>query len=115
MRTSVNKSVIRLGLVVLLFCVVSAGCASTQKTTKTTTTETYSTEGENKGYLRDSTTTNTSDTQQVSQVSEKTETTTTTSDKKPEHHSILGSTLHAIGWVIALPFRLVGGLIGWIF
>lgn len=81
----------------ILFVVIGApGCASNHKTTKTTTVVT-------------------SNDQQNNPVTQKSETTTTATETKTEHPSILGSTLHAIGWVIALPFRLVGGLIGWIF
>lgn len=35
-------------------------------------------------------------------------TTTTTTTRDDDHDSILGSTLHAVGTIIAAPFRLVG-------
>jgi hypothetical protein len=41
------------------------------------------------------------------------ETTTTTETHEPG--GILSGTVDAIGWVLALPFRLVGGLISIIF
>ena len=86
------------GLVLFALVVMGAGCAGTHKTTKTTTEVT-------------------SNEQQNNPVVQKSETTTTTIDTetKSERGSVLGSTVHAIGWVIALPFRLIGGLIGWIF
>jgi hypothetical protein len=105
-------------LALFLFVVMGAGCASTHKTTKTTTTkttETYPTEEGNKGYLKNTARASTSNNQQNNPVTRESETTTTTTETKAGHQSILGSTLHAIGWVIALPFRIVGGLIGWIF
>ncbi len=43
---------------------------------------------------------------------------TTTEEKSSDdgaHFGILSGTVHAVGWVLALPFRLVGGLIGIIF
>jgi cytoskeletal protein RodZ len=86
------------GLVLFVLVVMGSGCASTHKTTKTTT-EVTSNEQQNNPDVQKSETT----------------TTTTDTETKAEQRSILGSTLHAIGWVIALPFRLVGGLIGWIF
>lgn len=97
---------------VLVF--MGLGCAGTRKTTTTETVVTRSTDtpadvGQNKGvvYSRDTS----------AATSETTETTTTTetTETKSGHPGLLSSTVHAIGWVIALPFRLVGGLIGWIF
>ena len=112
------KRSVYMGLALFLFVVIGAGCASTHKTTKTTTTKTTVTspaEEGNKGYLKNTTTVVTSNDQQNNPVTQKSETTTTATETKAEHQGILGSTLHAIGWVIALPFRLVGGLIGLIF
>ncbi len=109
------KRSVSIGLAVFIFVVIGAGCASTHKTTTTKTTVTYPTEEGNKGYLKNTATVDTSNDQQKNPVTQKSETTTTTTETKAEHQGILGSTLHAIGWVIALPFRLVGGLIGWIF
>jgi len=112
------KKSVCISLALFLFVVIGAGCASTHKTTKTTTTEskvTYPAEEGNKGYLKNTTTAATSNEQQNNPVTKESQTTTTTTETKAEHRGILSSTLHAIGWVIALPFRLVGGLIGWIF
>ena len=83
---------------------IGAGCASTHKTTTTETTTAYSS-SEPMG----------TEEQQNRPAVEKSETTTATTETKPGHPGILSSTVHAIGWVISLPFRLVGGLIGWIF
>lgn len=119
MKISVNDRGVCIGLALFIVAVMGAGCASTHKTTETTTTKTtvtYPAEEGNKGYLKNTTRVATSNDQQNSPVIEESETTTTTStEAKAGHQSILGSTLHAIGWVIALPFRLVGGLVGWIF
>jgi hypothetical protein len=53
--------------------------------------------------------------QRVAQT--ETETTETTESKESDdpHYGIISGTVHAIGWVIALPFRIVGGLIRVIF
>jgi len=113
------KRSICIGLALFLFVVIGAGCASTYKTTKTTTTKTtvtYPTQEGNKGYLKNTTRVATLNDRQNNPVTQKSETTTTTNTKaKAGHQGILGAALHAIGWVIALPFRLVGSLIGWIF
>lgn len=116
------KGSVCLGLFLFLFVVISAGCASAHKTTKTTTTKTtitYPVKEGNKGYLNNATTVSISDDQQGVPVTQQSQTTTTSTDTAAEtkagHPGILSSTVHAIGWVIALPFRLVGGLIGWIF
>jgi len=99
-----------LGLAILIVS-VGLGCASTHKTTTTETTTTYPNEaaayeGEqrtttnvphNKGYLY------------------KSETTETTTETKTERPGVLSSTLHAIGYVMALPFIIVGGLFRIIF
>ena len=109
------KRSVCMGFALFLFVVIGAGCASTHKTTTTKTTVTYPADEGNKGYLKNTTTVGTSNDQQNNPVTQKSETTTTTSETKTGHPGILSSTLHAIGWVIALPFKLVGGLIGWIF
>jgi len=120
LKISVNKKSVCTGLALFIVAVMSVGCASTNKTTKTTTTkttETYPANEGNKGYLNNTTRVAISNDQQNNLVTQKSETTTTvtSTEAKTGHQSILGATLHAIGWVIALPFRLVGGLIGWIF
>ena len=96
-------------LVVVFFVLVGLGCTSTKKTTKTeTASSTSNVVVTNPG---DQGTTST-----VTTSPQDTKTTTTTTETKPTGHpGILSSTVHAIGWVIALPFRLIGGLIGWIF
>jgi phage tail sheath gpL-like len=120
-----------LGLGMFLI-VVGSGCASTHKTTKTetATTVTKSTDAvvndagektvttvsttgdpQNKTVTTVSTT---GDPQNKSVVSTS-QATTATTETKPGHPGLISSTVHAIGWVIALPFRLIGGLIGWIF
>ena len=100
----------------VLFVFVGLGCASTHKTTKTETTVTQSKSAAPNEIGQNNATTVTSADQQNKEVVNKSETTTTTTETKPAGHpGILSSTVHAIGWVIALPFRLVGGLIGWIF
>lgn len=95
----------------VLYVFVGLGCTSTHKTTKTETTVTQSNDAvANDTGVKSATTESASKDQQSSA------TTTTTKETKPAGHpGILSSTVHAIGWVIALPFRLVGGLIGWIF
>jgi hypothetical protein len=104
-----------LGLAVL-FVFVGLGCASTHKTTKTETVVTQSNNTTTNEAGQNTETTVTSNDQQNKGVVNKSDTTTTTTETKaPGHPGILSSTVHAIGWVIALPFRLVGGLIGWIF
>jgi hypothetical protein len=112
------KSIVCMGLALFIFIAVGAGCASSHKTTKTTTTKTTVAnpldEG-NKGYLQNAATVGAGEEQQENKVIQTSETNTTTTETKPAHQGILGSTVHAIGWVIALPFRLIGGLIRLIF
>lgn len=98
--------------IVMFFVFAGLGCSTTQKTTQTETVVTSSDQvatiqGEN-GQTTVVTTT-------PAVQSSQTTNTTTTETKPTGHPGILSSTVHAIGWVIALPFRLVGGLIGWIF
>lgn len=88
------------GIILFLFVsiLVGSGCASTHKTTKTETIVTYPNEsavGEG---------------EQSGGVVERSETTTTTTPAKAEHPGIISSTFHAIGYVIALPFIIIGGL-----
>ena len=119
LKILVNNKSVCIVLALFVVAVMGIGCASTHKTTKTTTiktTVTHPVEEGNKGYFKNTTRVVTSNDQQNNLVTQKSETTTTTStEAKAGRQSILGSTLHAIGWVIALPFRLVGGLVGWIF
>ena len=96
-----------LGLIILLVF-FGLGCASTHKTTKTETTVTYSDEAAaNEGELSG---------QSSSGAVEKSETTTTTTtDTKADQPGILSSTIHAVGYVLALPFIIVAGLFRMIF
>ena len=96
------RSSVYLGLPIF-FIFMGAGCASTHKTTTTETTVAYP----NNTAVEEN--------QQNRGVVEKNETPTTTTKTPEGHPGILSSAVHVIGWVIALPFRLVGGLIGWIF
>ena len=62
------------------------------------------------------TTTRTVEQQQGSdEASVQAETTTTEKEHEGPHFGIISGTVHAIGWVLALPFRIVGGLIRLIF
>jgi hypothetical protein len=61
------------------------------------------------------TTTRTVDQQGGDETAERTETTTTEKEHEGPHLGIISGTIHAIGWVLALPFRIVGGLIRLIF
>ena len=116
MKILVNKRSVCLYLG-LLIVVIGAGCASTNKTTTTKTTEIYPVNEGNRGYLNNTRRVVSSNGQQNNVVTQKSETTTTvtSTEDNAEHRSLLGATLHTIGWVIALPFRIVGGLIGQIF
>ncbi len=97
----------------VLFVLVGLGCANTHKTTKTETVRQSNATTE---AGQNTETTITSNDQQNRGVVNNSETTTTTTETRPPGHpGLISSTIHAIGWVIALPFRLVGGLIGWIF
>lgn len=90
-------------LVVIIFLML--GCATSSVTkTETITTETiYSTEG-NKGNFPSG------------QTSAVKKTTKSKETKKPSGGGgILGTTVHAIGWALALPFKLIAGLIQFIF
>lgn len=101
-----------LGLIVF-FISMGLGCANTHRTTKTeTTVTTYPTVGQeqknlnNEGYIIR---------QQDKTVSEKSETTTTTTETEAERPGLVSSTFHAIGYVISLPFIIIGGLFRIIF
>lgn len=99
--------------VTMFFVLMGAGCARTHRTTTTETTVTTTSSADreqevryNRGYIVGA---------PAEPAVEKSETTTSTTETTSGHRGILSSTVNAIGWVIALPFRLVGGLIGWIF
>jgi hypothetical protein len=99
----------------VLFVFVGLGCASTHKATKTETVVTQSNDTVTNEVGQNNETTTSSNQQNRGVVNKSETTTTTTETKAAGHPGILSSTVHAIGWVLALPFRLVGGLIGWIF
>ena len=88
-----------LGLVIV-FVSLGSGCATTHKTTTTETTVTSNKPVEVSRDQQGETTTTT------------TETETETKTKRP---GIISSTFHAIGYVIALPFIVIGGLFRIIF
>lgn len=107
----------------LLF--MTAGCAHTHKTT--TEKIAYPTEvsGENQTETIQTTTTPAGD-QQTETIqntttpadqneTSKNETTTTTTEIKPEHPGVLAATVHAIGYIIALPFTIIAGFLHIIF
>ena len=108
------KNSVYLGLAVL-FVFVGLGCASTHKTTKTETVVTQSNNTKTNEAGKNTETITSSDQQNKGVVNKSDKTTTTTEARPAGHPGLISSTIHAIGWVIALPFRLVGGLIGWIF
>lgn len=96
---------------ILLFVALGLGCSSTHKTTTTETIVTYP----NGGDPKTTTAVSTAGDQQNRGVIEKSETSTTTTETKSDNPGILSSTLHAVGYVIALPFIIVGGLLRIIF
>ncbi|MFA5059188.1 MAG: hypothetical protein WC676_00975 [Candidatus Omnitrophota bacterium] len=102
-----------LGLAIIF--VFAGGCASAHKTTTTeTTVTTYPAVSQeqkdfsNKGYITR---------QQDESVSQESETTTTitTTDTETERPGVISSTFHAIGYVLAIPFIIIGGLFKMIF
>ncbi len=106
---------VRLVLLLVVWIFMGLGCASTHKTTKTETVTTYPNEGSvNAGEQSTTTTVTTSGGQQNKGVVGTSETTTTT-ETKAEHPGIISSTFHAIGYVIVLPFIIIGGLFHIIF
>jgi hypothetical protein len=98
-RVKYFKGSIYFSLIVLFLC-VGTGCTSTHKTTTTETTVNNPNEPVYSGT-----------------PSSTTETTTTTTDTetKAEHPGVLGATFHAIGYVLSLPFIVIGGVIKTIF
>ncbi len=94
------KNAAYLGLVIV-FVSLGLGCATTRKTTTTETTVTSNEPAEVSSDQQSETTTTTT-----------TETETETKAKRP---GIISSTFHAIGYVIALPFIVIGGLFRIIF
>lgn len=95
-----------------LIILTGSGCSGTHKTTKTETTTTYPNKGVvYQGGQQATTPVTTSDDQEaVAKV-----VTTSTTETKDEHPGILGATLHAIGYVISIPFIIIGGVFRTIF
>ncbi len=89
-----------LGLI-MVFVVLGSGCTTTKETTKTQTTVTYPDQVKSSDAQKD--------------VVVESQTTTTTTQDKSEKPGILSSTFHAIGYVLALPFIIVGGFFTMIF
>ena len=109
-----NNCQAAIGIITALTFIIltGSGCAGTHKTTTTETTTTYP----NKGviYQGDQQTITTVTTSDDQEVVEKVETTTTT-ETKDKHPGVLGSTFHAIGYVISIPFIIIGGVFRTIF
>lgn len=103
-------------IVFLLFASMGAGCTGAHKTTTTKTTVTYPNKGVvYQGGQQAAPMATASGDQQNKEVVEKSETTTTTTETKAKNPGVLSSTFHAIGYVISLPFIIVGGLLRIIF
>lgn len=97
-----KKSSKYIGLILFIFVwiLVGSGCASTRKTTTTETTVSYPNEDANEA-----------DQERV--IVEESETTTT--ETKAEDSGVLGATFKAIGHIISIPFKIIGGLFRIIF
>jgi len=96
---------------VIIF-VSMVGCASTHKTTRTETTVTYPNEPVGvEGERTVTTTVVTSDEGYEQGAVEKSETTTETTETKSENPGVISSTFHAIGYVLVLPFLIIGGVL----
>ena len=102
----INVIKLRIGVYLgLMILIISSGlgCASTHKTTTTETTVTHQNETVGAvGSIPDD---------HVVETSE----TTTTIDKEAEHPGIISSTLHAVGYVIVLPFKILGSVFRMLF
>ena len=71
--------------------------------------------GATTGHATETTTTETVERPSDERVVETEKETTETKESDGAHYGIISGTVHAIGWVLALPFRIVGGLIRVIF
>ncbi len=107
----VNRRYISIFLLFLAVFLMGQGCAGTSKTTKTETTVTYP----NDAGQKTTTTVSTSGDEQNNGVVGNSEPAATTTDVKDEHPGIISSTFHAIGYVISIPFIIIGGLFRIIF
>lgn len=87
-------------ILVLVTCSLAPGCASNSKTVRTETVEYPAGTSPSDGEAR---------------VVERQTTTETKSDSSSGGGGILSGTVNLVGEIIALPFRLVGGLIRLIF
>ena len=91
--------ILSLAAICLMILGTTPGCATRTKTIKT----------EERAYHSDTVPATT----QV--VSDRTTTTQTTTASSEEPRGFLSSTVHVVGEILALPFRLVGGLLRIIF
>jgi hypothetical protein len=96
-----RRSSVYMGVVLMMFMSMGAGCASTRQTTTTETTVKHT------------------DSSHAVPASEPTavveKNTTTTTETEQGHTGLVGGIFHVIGSVIALPFILIGGLLRMIF
>lgn len=81
---------------------LAQGCASTERTSTVTTSTRVSGGGASSQTVPGD---STADTSPAS-------TTTTTTTQSDEPDSVLGATLHLVGTIILLPFRIVGDVLG---
>lgn len=81
---------------------LAQGCASTERTTTVTTTTRVS-----GGSVTSQTVPGDTAPDPAPPA-----TTTTTTTQSDEPDSVLGATLHLVGTIILLPFRIVGGVLG---
>lgn len=99
---------------VLIFCLFAVvgfeGCATTSTTTKTETVTTYDTKGDS---IERSETAPTSEEPSTTKVEKRTE----VEEKQTESESggILSTTLDVVGNVLAFPFKVIAGVIEFVF
>ncbi len=86
--------------------ILAQGCASTDKTTTVTTT----THVNGGAVTSQAVPGDTEGDPSSSNAPSATTTTTTTQSNEPD--SVLGATLHLVGTIILLPFRIVGDVLG---
>jgi hypothetical protein len=100
-----NKLKLSISVALLLTAPIS-GCSSTRKTSTTTVTT-----AEAPTSIADQPTQRPT----AKVITEKTETVTEKDSSGPWCGGILSCTVEGVGWVIALPFRLIGGAIDVVF
>jgi hypothetical protein len=116
LRQSLNYGVCGKYWLILIIVVMVSGCASHHQSIKTESTTLYP-----HGALAEEAEQNTKTSVHLSgndhnrKDGEVLQTTTVTTETQTEHPGVLGSMFHAIGYVISLPFVMVGGLIKIIF